>query len=189
MKLAHFSGLALMLAFPVANAQSSVPVPQSNGVSTVVEAGLVGQARTFTAAPPSPLCPVGLAARHVADGNMVKTAPGHPHGLGQRLHLTLTSPDARILASATLNVRGWTAVGHLQQAAAKASPVQAVRMVQVLLSAETGRNSSADLWVPGLTSVESVELLAVSYADRSTWAPAAGKSCRVTPDPLMLIAR
>jgi hypothetical protein len=187
MKLAHFLGLVLTLAPLGANAQSDVPVPKSDGVGTMVQIGPDGQTKTLTITLPN-RCPIAFQARHLADGDFVKTGDRHPpKGPGQRLHVTLTSPDARTLASATISVRGWTAQGHMENAGATNSP-QSVRTMQVPLTAGTGRNASADLWVPGMTAVDSVELLSVSYADGSTWTPAAGKSCRITPDPLMLIS-
>lgn len=180
MKLAHFLGLGLILAPLGALAQDSVSGNQA-------ESDLNGRVNLQTVTMPNP-CPVALQARHLADGNMVKTN-GHPKGPGQRLHLTLTSPDARTLVSATFNVRGWTAEAHVVQAGAKQGPALAVRTLQAPLTAGTGRGASADLWAPGLTAVESVELVAAAYADGSTWTPAAGESCRITPDPLMLIAQ
>lgn len=193
MKLAYFVGLGLVLAPLGVKAQSGAPVRQSNGVAGVVQMENGGQTRTLPVALPPGACPVSLQARHLADGTMVKTGASHPREQGQRLQLTLTSPDTRTLASATFNVLGWTAQGHLEQTRAhgaqSADGAQAVRTVQTPLAAGAGRNASADLWAPGLTAVESVELVAVAYTDGSTWTPAAGKSCRVTPDPLMLIAQ
>jgi len=186
MKLAHFLGLTLILAPLGAAAQSSAAA--GHGIGVAGTEGLGGQVSLQAMPAPSP-CPVAIQAKHGSDGNMVKTRAGHPKGLGQRLYITLTSPDARTLSSATFNVRGWTAEGHMEQAGTRRNPGQEVRTLQVPLTSGAGRSASADLWAPGLTSVESVELLAVSYADGSTWTPAAGKTCRVVPDPLMLIAQ
>lgn len=189
MKLAHFLGLGLLLGPLGLAAQTAISAGASFGIAQMDETGADGHAAT-TPVPLRNLCPVGLRAQHLADGNMVKTGNGHPKGPGQRLHLTLTSPDARTLVSATFNVRGWTAArAHMEQTGAAHGPALAVRTLQAPLTAGTGRSASADLWAPGLTAVESVELLAVSYADGSTWTPAAGNSCRITPDPLMLIAQ
>jgi hypothetical protein len=45
------------------------------------------------------------------------------------------------------------------------------------------------VWAPGLTAVVSIELMSVKYSDGSTWTPAQGKTCRVAPDPLMLVTQ
>jgi len=46
----------------------------------------------------------------------------------------------------------------------------------------------SDLYVPGFTSVSSIELLDVSYGDGRVWKIGGSSVCRVTPDPMMLIA-
>lgn len=184
MKLAHFSGLALMLALPLANAQSSVPVPQSYGVAGMEKIGV--ETSLLTAMPPSS-CAIGLQAKHLADGDMMKTGAAHRKGPGQRLHLSFTSPDSRNIASATVNVRGWDHAGVATTSAE--SPAEAVRTVTVGFPGVQGRTSSADVWVPGLNSVTSIDLLTITFTDGSTWAPAAGKTCRAYPDPLMLITQ
>jgi len=45
----------------------------------------------------------------------------------------------------------------------------------------------ADLWLPGFTSVTSIELMEVTYADGSAWKISGSNVCRVQPNPLMLI--
>ena len=47
---------------------------------------------------------------------------------------------------------------------------------------------STDLYIPGFTAVNSIELLDVSYDDGRVWRIGSSSVCRVTPDPLMLIA-
>jgi hypothetical protein len=135
---------------------------------------------------PNP-CPVGVLVSHLSDGRTIKTGTTHPMGLGQRLHLTLTSPDSRSIASATVNVRGWTAKGRKEQAGKDKDAALPVRTLTVPFTAGTGRTAWADVWAPGLTAVSSVELISVAFGDGTTWTPAQGKTCQVTPDPLMLI--
>jgi hypothetical protein len=55
-------------------------------------------------------------------------------------------------------------------------------------STAEGKISRADLELPGFTSVRTIRLDSVSYADGTTWTPVSGHACRVTPDPLMLIS-
>ncbi len=185
MKLANVLGLAIAVAPIALAAQSS---SQGTLIAQRTQIGPSGQTKTFTLTLPNP-CPVGVIAQHRADGSMVKTGSAHPQGLGQWLHVTLTSPDTRILAKAAFNVHGWTAQGHMEQANVSRDGSQAVRTVQTPLTAESGGTASADLWAPGLTAVSSIELLSVDFADGSAWTPAPGKTCRVMPDPLMAIAR
>ncbi len=146
---------------------------------------------------PNP-CPVSIQASHLADGSVVKTGTGLPQvdrakGIGQRLHLKLISPDARTISSATVNVRGWTAKGRTAQVDgsqdAGRDPALRMRTLTVPFTPGADRTATADVWTPGLTAVVSVELFAVEYSDGSSWTPEQGKTCRVVPDPLMLVTQ
>lgn len=191
MKLAYLLGVTIMIAPIGIAAQSGASPPQQQppaGYSAVqvVRVGPDGQRKTFTVMVHNP-CPVSFEARHLADGEMVETAAKHGKGRGQALHVTLTSPDKRAITGATLKLNGWTGMSRMQPA--NQSAARAFRILQTPFTAGAGRTANADVWVPGLTAVDSVELLAVTYADGSAWSPAAGKSCRVTPDPLMRVGK
>ena len=58
------------------------------------------------------------------------------------------------------------------------------------LKVRVGPHQSAktDVWVKGLTSVDSIDLDAVSYADGLNWRATAAEPCKVIPDPKMLIS-
>lgn len=137
---------------------------------------------------PPPACPVGLRAQHVSDGTMVNTRDGKKQETAQRLHLSF-SKASHPIARATVNVSGWTMESRFEQTVAKSAkhgtgqnPV-AVRTVTVPVT-----DGNADVWVPGLTGVSSIELVSLEYSDGSTWTPSGADSCRFAPDPLMLIA-
>jgi hypothetical protein len=46
---------------------------------------------------------------------------------------------------------------------------------------------SGDFRLPGFTSANRIDLQSITYEDGSTWKLSRGQSCRVAPDPLMLI--
>lgn len=144
---------------------------------------------TTTAVTPPNLCPVSMQASHLSDGNIVRTGANHPNGVGQRLHLKLSSPDQRTITSATVNLRGWTGKGRTAQVGSSDDAALGVRTLTVPFTPSADRTVSADIWVPGLTSVISVELLSVKYSDGSTWTPPQSKTCRVAPDLLMLVTQ
>ena len=110
-------------------------------------------------------------------------------GIGQRLHLKLNSPDQRTITSATLNLRGWTAKGRKAQVDSSDDAALRMQTLTVPFTPSAVRTVSADVRVPGLTAVVSVELLSVKYSDGSTWTPPQGKTCRVAPDLLMVVAQ
>lgn len=184
MKLAAFIASVMVIAPLAVAAQTGA---QSYGVAGMEPVGPNGQTSLRAERLPN-ACPVGMRASHLSDGNVIKTDAAHPKGLGQRLRLTLTSPDSRSITSATVNVRGWTAKGRMERADKAKDAALPVRTLQVPFTAGVDRMATADVWVPGITAVSSVELLSVAYGDGTTWTPAQGKTCQVKPDPLMLIS-
>jgi hypothetical protein len=140
--------------------------------------------------PPQPgPCPVFMRAQHSADGDLLAVNSGHSKGIGQSLHLTVTSPDSRQIASATMIVRGLTPKGRVTQTmAAQDNTSDAEKTMDIRFSAGPGKAASADIWVPGLSAVKVIEMQSVTFTDGSTWNLPAEKTCRTFPDPLMLIS-
>ena len=134
-------------------------------------------------------CPVSLHAGHLADGSMVQTNNAHPRGLGQWLSLSLTSFEQKQIASATLVVHGIKPKPRMSEAlAADNGKADTVATFHVSFAAGQQKSAVTDLWVPGMSAVERIELQAVGYSDGSTWKVAENASCQVAPDPLMLIS-
>jgi len=165
-------------------ASTSLFRPGSGTPSVVV---LTGQPQTSG-------CPVSLRAQHLADGSMVRARDAHPKGVGQWLHLSAANPGAKQVARALITVRGFADVPRITDASA-AGEAQAdaertipVSFATVPFSGAAGQAAAADVWVPGMTAVTSIDLKQVTYADGSLWSFAGGGSCRITPDPLMLVA-
>jgi hypothetical protein len=143
-------------------------------------------------------CPVSLRAQHLADGSMVRARDAHPKGVGQWLHLAVAYPEAgpsaaaaKEVTGALITVHGFADVPRMTEAAPAAEArADAKRTILVPFSTATyaGPAAGADVWVPGMTAVTSIDLKSVTYADGSQWSLTGGGSCRITPDPLMLIA-
>jgi hypothetical protein len=130
-----------------------------------------------------------MRAQHAADGDVLAVNSSHPKGIGQSLHLTVTSPDSRQIASATVTVRGLTPKGHVTQAlASQDNAFDAEKAMDIRFSTGTGKDASADIWVPGLSAVKAIDMQSVTFADGSTWKLPAEKTCRTFPDPVMLIS-
>jgi hypothetical protein len=174
MKRAAVLSLALLFASIPLAAQSASPHP----------AGTIIFLPPVTAG-----CPVVLHARHLAWGGMLTARNSRPSGVGQWLHLTLTSPDSRQITGATVTVRGLTPKGRVTRTVAnKDEPDRATKTLNLTFSAATDKTAAADLWVPGVTAAQAIDLNSVTYADGSTWKLAGNATCRIAPDPLMLIA-
>jgi hypothetical protein len=170
-------------------AQNAVP-PQSYGT-----AGMEGLGVTDTVTVHLPAfytgCPVSLHAQQSAAGQMVQVGGQHPKGIGQGLHLVLTSPNQPQMVAARVTVRGLTPRNRVTRTLSSLSDdtdADAARTVAIALNPEPNKAATGDLWVPGLTAIHSVELVSVTFADGATFKLPSGANCRTRPDPLMLIS-
>lgn len=134
--------------------------------------------------PQVPPCPAMLKARHLADGSMIRAGLAHPKGIGQWLQISLDKPKA---TSATLTVHGFSNQGRVTWTGGGNGP-DAVRTVTVSLAPAQNGQAAGAFWAPGLTAVDSLDLISLNYSDGTSWSAASGQTCRVTPDPLMLIS-
>jgi hypothetical protein len=137
-------------------------------------------------------CPVGMTANQgvwdhtvrVRQGQQEKTPP-----FGQRILLTLSDANPATIIAATVRVHGLTGKNRVvQTASGPGADGEATKTME--LNFATGPKSSVtgDLYIPAFTAVNSIELLQVSYDDGRVWKIGADSVCRVTPDPMMLIA-
>jgi hypothetical protein len=182
------SFLLAPLALAAQSGTSTAAYSPSQGAATFGIMGGSSSGKTVARAVPPPACPVGLRAQHIADGTMVNTRDGKKQETTQRLHLSF-SKASHPIARATVNVSGWTMESRFEQTvtrSAKNGTGQNPMAVRTVTAQVT--DGGADVWVPGLTGVSSIELVSLEYADGSTWTPSGADSCRFTPDPLMLIA-
>jgi hypothetical protein len=142
--------------------------------------------------PTGPSCPVTMRAEHRSGGSVMTTGRGAASGVGQRIHLIFgeTGVPARVTA-ARVTVRGtngqWRILAASGTESRQGSPYIS-RTLYPVFSEDGEGMESADLELPGFSSVKSIRLDSVTYADGSTWTPMDGGSCRVEPDPLMLVS-
>lgn len=161
----------------------AMPLAAQNGPQT--QAAALAQAAVL-AAVQSP-CPITLRAEHLADGTMMEAGQAHPPGIGQSLRLAFTSPDARQIVRAQITVHGLTEKPRgMPVLSDSRQPPDATRTLAVRLTAP-GKAATAEIWVPDMTAVQAVDLDSVTFTNGLSWRPAPGQSCRVKPDPLMLI--
>lgn len=157
--------------------------------------GLQSHVYVYTAAP----CPVSLQAKHGSGGALVMVrrpqgeAPGHePSLLNPRptghIHLLLGSiTGEKQVTSVTITARGFSNRGYIDRTSSSNAPD--IRLtLDAAVSAETDGTLYADLALPGFTTVRSIKLESIHYADGSVWNLSAQGGCTVAPDPLMLVA-
>jgi hypothetical protein len=146
-------------------------------------------------------CPVSLQATQISSADMMQVRKGQPQNTGQRLHLVLADRDSKQIVAATVAVQGFTFTPRMMNAgntadltARKVRPgeeaqkgsSQATRTIHMTFQA--GTSVAADIVVEGVSATQTIDLIALSYADGTKWKLAEGQSCRIAPDPLMLIS-
>jgi hypothetical protein len=148
-------------------------------------------------------CPVSLRALYRGGGGVMTTGKGAPGGAAQHLRLILggilseTGSPARVTA-ASVTVSGTN--GRWRIANASQLPRQPQHdspHIHTTLNlqfdtesggSEGGNSELGNLDLPGFTSVQSIRLDSLTFADGSVWTAASGGSCRVEPDPLMRVS-
>lgn len=135
-------------------------------------------------------CPIAMDARQ---GVWAHTAPvenGRPHdGIGQRISLTLADLHSATIVHAAVKILGLSGKNRILNSSERLNgAADASRVVQLTSFTEAKNGVTAEVYAPGFTSVTSIQLLSVTYADGSTWKTPQSKVCRVMPDPLMLVA-
>ncbi|HUX43258.1 MAG TPA: hypothetical protein VMV57_00775 [Terracidiphilus sp.] len=139
-------------------------------------------------------CPVQMEAQHTSAFHMEQAGGSRQKsGPGMRLKLILTNPKADPVVKARVTVRGlngaWQMLPAGDAATARPSPsADLERTVEAAFTAGPNGSSFAELDLPGFSAVQSIRLVAVTYASGTTWKGAGPDACTVAPDPLMLVA-
>lgn len=190
--LALFGAMTLTAQTPT-NQSGPRGTASTEGVTTVTTYNSATQKTTTVVVPLSQLtaCPVSVHAQQSSKATAMEVDSSRPKGLAQLLHLTLAKADSSRITNATVNVRGLLPKTRatLTPMTLGADPSDAIRTLDIAFPAgpEAGKNAIADLWVPGLSAVYSIDLVSITYADGSTWKIAAGKTCRTPIDGVMLV--
>jgi hypothetical protein len=191
MKPSLFLLVAGLGASTLAFAQQAGSSPASAGVAGM-EPTASPQSLSLVLVPPQ-ACPVSLAAKQSGTTEMVKVGRDqnpNPETIakpGQRIRLFLTGLAKTGKVTATVTVHGFSARGRIDKASA-AGTSDLRRTMNVTFTREDEKTVWAELVLPGFTSVKSVKLDALQFADGSTRDFAGLNLCTVAPDPLMLVA-
>jgi hypothetical protein len=175
MKRAIVAGSILLISSILA-AQSADPVRSSSAILSV--------------APTASSCPVNLHALQGAGSGMVAVRNAEPKsGPAQHIHLVLNNGNAPRPETGKIVVRGLSDKGQtVPTQLSDSERFDQTRALYVTFIPENEKDVAVDLKLPGFTSVSSIHLESIQYADGSTWKIAGGHVCRVTPDPMMLVA-
>ena len=138
-------------------------------------------------------CRVFMDARQGLWDHTIRVRDGRrersKENFGQRISLTLVDIHSAQITRATVKVLGLSGHNHMlnTDVASNGSPDMS-RIIRITSFSEAKGGVTGEVYAPGFTSVTSIELLEVTYADGSTWSTPRAAACHVTPNPLMLIA-
>jgi hypothetical protein len=144
--------------------------------------------------PSSPDCPVSMHAQQQG-GLGILTAQDdrgesrRRSGVAQHIRLILgEAGNSTQIVSAKVTVRGTSPKGRMTPTVLSQDVPPDAKKTQVLtFKADWNEGVSANLTLPGFTSVTSISLDSLTYADGSTWRPSNGRGCRTAPDLMMLV--
>lgn len=189
--LALFGAMPLAAQTPTTQVDPLHVAPLPSAQTVTIYNSATHQTTTIVVPVPplNSLCPVSVHAQQSSTATAMEVDTIRPKGLAQLLHLTLAKPDSSRITKATVRVRGLLPKTRatLTPMTLGADPSDAVRTLDVVFPAGSDKNAAADLWVPGLSAVYSIDLVSVTYADGSTWKLAEGKTCRTPIDGVMLV--
>ncbi len=161
----------------------------SDGASSQARNSALRASDAFEVSHGGGTCPIGMRASQGLWDHTVAVRKGlGDQKFGQRISLTLKDAHPSRIETATVRVHGLTGKSYMLQTSTDTNETRdAARMLNVTLVEQADGTVSADLWISGFTSVSSVELQEVSYADGSSWRISENAVCRIAPDPIMLI--
>jgi len=182
----------VLTASTLAAQRPGTPLPDGSTVTTTTVTGPDGQPSTVTVNKFA-VCPVSLQAKQGSGAGLVAVR-GRNAGKQEelkptaRIHLILGKIGGdRQVAGVTVTARGLSAHGRVDRATTADSP-DLRRTLNVGVSMENDGTLFADLAFPGFTSVRSIKLESIDYADGSNMDLSQHRTCTVTPDLLMLTA-
>jgi hypothetical protein len=113
-------------------------------------------------------------------------------GLGGGAHKSAATHDPLLrVASATATVYGFGSHPHYELLSPGPGPRKdggagPARNLRLRFTSKDD-SSIAELWLPSFGAVHFLSLESITYADGSTWRPARGQTCTVTPSPIELV--
>lgn len=135
-------------------------------------------------------CPVAMRAERRTTLGVLQARSGGERAPGQRIYLEIERGDHAVI-QAKITVHGTGAQARVSPALSTVSKGQteAVKSFTLRPGKTNAESIASELQLEGFTSVQSVSLDAVTYADGSAWTAGAARRCSVEPDPLMLVSQ
>jgi hypothetical protein len=135
-------------------------------------------------------CPVGFNASRQANGQIMSAKDANQNSPVQGLHLTLghRGYTPRDIQSIEVTVYGTSPRARVLPLAQQASDTVSKTFAFQRTSGDATL-TDADVWMNQVGSLTAVDLISVSYADGTTWHPAANQKCRAIPSNFLLVTK
>jgi len=170
------------------------------GVMTTIRNGQDGQTQPVDQKKQSvdptkiPGCPVAMRAKRLWGGAAMQARDKSTSVAGQQIHLEIdrgqhAAVEAKVTVHGTRGKAGMVLALSSGEAnnGADATRSFTLKLGKGAAGGDAAAMIASDLKLAGFTSVTSITLNSVTYADGSEWKAAEGHSCVVEPDPLMLL--
>jgi hypothetical protein len=178
-------------------AQNSTPSSGQDGIRTFKLQS--GQPSSFTMIPlqGGHSCPIYMHAEQRSGGDVMNArriepgeAPRPSNGPTQRIHLILRNlKDSADITRIKVSVHGTSGKSRTLKTELTPDEISdAAKAFDLPVSIRKDEGASTNLVLQGFTSVQSITLESVTYADGSSWSSSAGGTCRIAPDPLVLVS-
>jgi hypothetical protein len=191
MKHAVLLGSTFLLALTTLAAQSANGPSSNLGSSSLGPKELV-----LKRADAATACPIAMRARHefffqrklVSGTDPNLRGPATEKEDRMQIGFTLTNPDDHPITEARVTMYGTNGQWQIVPADAVKKSGNVSKTMNILFEPGDGRDANAHLVVRGFTSITSIVLNSVTYADGSVWKTFDQGACQVAPDGLMLVA-
>jgi hypothetical protein len=139
-------------------------------------------------------CPIAMVAQQEAgllsQKEVEAQRKAHATGPAHQIHFKFTNEKLGAIAAIQLRVNGWDGVARdVPLIKTDARKTNTWKLVDVKVNIGPRKSAETDVWVRGLTSLNSIDLMSVHYADGSNWKASNTSACSVVPDPTMLISQ
>ena len=139
-------------------------------------------------------CPVQMQARQGSGRGLLVARDGPVQDKNgsdqpsQRIHLFMNDGKGKHIVQARVLAQGFGPRGRMQNTLASQGEATTVsRTLVVRMKPENKDSAAGDMVLPGFTSVQTIQLLALRYDDGTSWNALLRAPCSVTPDLLMLV--
>jgi len=174
---------------------------------TLASAGpCIAQAPVLVFNRPASSCPIGIQAQPTPGLTQMVvhgTPPSRDYSnrtdypSQQSLRFLLTNPRALGITAIEVTAHGLRPGGYLEPTSSiTGGPISGPtsgqdkldKHVTLQLAVAPGKRASSDVRFDGFTSIRSLDLESVTYADGSAWHATAARTCHFEPSRLMLVA-